>query len=325
MKRIIIILSMLVLTLPTVSFAQLIACRDSIPNGYDFWLYLPDDYNDTVPEKPLVMFLHGRSLCGKNLANVRRYGCIDAIERGRNIDAVIVAPQTQNTWNPDKVHEVYDWVKTHCAIDTNRVYVLGMSLGGYGTINYTASYPETVAAAMALCGGASIKGLCGLNQVPLWIIHGTADKDVPLYCSQKVVDEMVQCGDTSLLLFDKLRGEAHSKLARIFYLEQTYDWLFAHSLADSVRQVNKDYTISTAIMNTAYNDLVKRTDLKIVDSRPSKPTYVAKTEAQYYVIKKGDTLSKIAVEHQTTVTLLCKLNKIKKTDKLRVGRRIRIR
>ena len=113
MKKLIIILSLWVLVLPARSFGQLIACRDSIPNGYDFWLYLPDDYNDTVREKPLVIFLHGRSLCGKNLANVRRYGCIDAIERGRNIDAVIVAPQTQNTWNPDKVHEVYDWVKTH--------------------------------------------------------------------------------------------------------------------------------------------------------------------------------------------------------------------
>ncbi|MBO6024442.1 MAG: LysM peptidoglycan-binding domain-containing protein [Bacteroidales bacterium] len=200
-----------------------------------------------------------------------------------------------------------------------------MSLGGYGTINYTASYPETVAAAMALCGGASIKGLCGLNEVPLWIVHGTADKDVPLYCSQKVVDEMIQCGDTSLLLFDKLRGEAHSKLARIFYLEQTYDWLFAHSLADSVRQVNKDYTISTAIMNTAYNDLVKDTALRIIDSRPSKPTYLAKTEAKYYVIKKGDTLGKIAARHHTTVNSLCRLNGMKKTDKLKIGRRIRVK
>ena len=325
MKKIIIILSLLVLVLPTRSFGQLIACRDSIPNGYDFWLYLPDDYNDTVREKPLVMFLHGRSLCGKNLANVRRYGCIDAIERGRNIDAVIVAPQTQNTWNPDKVHEVYDWVKTHCAIDTNRVYVLGMSLGGYGTINYTASYPETVAAAMALCGGASIKGLCGLNEVPLWIVHGTADIDVPLYCSQKVVDEMIQCGDTSLLLFDKLRGEAHSKLARIFYLEQTYEWLFSHSLADSVRQVNKDYKISTAIMNTAYNDLVRNNNLKIVDSLPSKPDSAKKADAKYYVIKKGDTLSKIASRNHTTVNNLCRLNGMKKSAKLKIGRRIRVK
>ena len=325
MKKAFIILSLLACLIPASSFGQLIACRDSIKDGYDFWLYLPDDYNDTVAEKPLVIFLHGRSLCGRNLANVRRYGCIDAVERGRKIDAVIVAPQTRNTWNPDKVHEVYDWVKTNYTIDTNRVYVLGMSLGGYGTINYTASYPETVAAAMALCGGASIKDLCGLNEVPLWIVHGTADKDVPLYCSQKVVDEMVQCGDTSLLLFDKLRGEAHSKLARIFYLEQTYDWLFSHSLNDSVRKVNKDYTISREIMNTAYNDLTKDTSLRIIDSRPAKPTYVTKTDAKYYVIKKGDTLSKIAARHHTTVNSLCRLNGMKKTDKLKIGRRIRVK
>ena len=325
MKKIIIILGLLVSILPTNTFGQLIACRDSIKDGYDFWLYLPDDYNDTIPEKPVVMFLHGKSLCGKNLANVRRYGCIDAIERGREIDAVVVAPQTPNTWKPEKVHEVFDWVKTHCAVDTNRFYVLGMSLGGYGTINYTASYPEEIAAAMALCGGASIKGLCGLNEVPLWIIHGTADKAVPLRCSQLVVDEMVQCGDTSLLLFDKLKNENHSKLARIFYLEQTYDWLFSHSLADSVRQVNKDYTITSAIMNNAYSGLVKNSSLKIIDSKPSKPTSTKTSDAKYYVVRKGDNLSKIASKFHTSVNTLCKLNGIKKTDKLRVGRKIRVK
>lgn len=178
---------------------------------------------------------------------------------------------------------------------------------------------------MALCGGASIKGLCGLTEVPLWIIHGTADKDVPLYCSQKVVDEMIQCGDTSLLRFDKLKNQAHSILARVFYLEETYDWLFAHSLADSVRQVNKDYNISMENINTAYSGLVKNTDLKIVDSRPSKPTYVTKTEAKYYVIKKGDTLSKIAAKNHTTVNNLCRLNGMKKTTKLKIGRRIRVK
>lgn len=322
MKRILVFCLCL---LPLWASAQLIACRDSIKDGYDFWLYLPDDYNDTVPDKPIVMFLHGKSLCGHNLANVRRYGSIDAITRGRSIDAVVVAPQTRNTWNPEKVFEVYDWVRTHCAVDTNRFYVLGMSLGGYGTLNFTATYPDKVAAAMAMCGGASVKELCGLNEVPLWIIHGTADKAVPLRCSQRVVDEMVQCGDTSLLLFDKLRNENHSKLARIFYLEQTYDWLFSHSLADSVRQVNKDYTISSAIMNTAYSGLGRDTSLRIIDSSPSQPTYSSPSDAQYYVIKQGDTLGKIAAKFHTTVDKLCRLNRMRKTDTLRVGRRIRVK
>ena len=306
--------------MPLFASAQLIACRDSIKDGYNFWLYIPEDYNDTVADKPVVMFLHGKSLCGKSLSNVLRYGCIDALKRGRKIDAIVVAPQTQTTWKPEKVWEVYDWVKSNYAVDTCRLYVLGMSLGGYGTINFAATYPDKVAAAMALCGGASIDSLCGLTEVPLWIIHGTADKDVPIFYSQRVVNTMIQCGDTSRLIFNKLPREGHSHLARAFYLQSTYDWLFSHNLKDSLRPVNKDYTISSAIMSKAYNDLDTEFKFQIIDKSPTKPDY-----QRYYIVKKGDTLSKIAVEQGTTVSILCKLNNMKKTDILRVGRKLRVK
>lgn len=307
--------------MPMLASAQLIACRDSIKDGYNFWLYVPEDYNDTVMDKPVVMFLHGRSLCGKNLANVLRYGPIDALKRGRRIDAFVVAPQTDVvTWKPDKVWEVYEWVKERYTVDTCRLYVLGMSLGGYGTLNFTASYPDKVAAAMALCGGATLDSLCGLNEVPLWILHGTADTDVPIKYSERVVNSMIQCGDTSRLIFNRMPNEGHSHLARIFYLESTYDWLFEHSLNDSLRPVNRDYTITSAIMNNAYSDFDKSFTFRVIDSSPSQPDV-----RRYYVIKKGDTLSKIAVENHTTVSIICKLNNMKKTDILKIGRKIRVK
>ena len=309
--------------LPLLASAQLIACRDSIKDGYNFWLYVPEDYNDTVADKPVVLFLHGRSLCGKNLANVLRYGPIDALKRGRNIDAFVIAPQTNvASWDTEKLWDVYDWVKTNYCVDTCRLYVLGMSLGGYGTINFTARYSDKVAAAMALCGGSSIDSLCGLTEVPLWIIHGTADKDVPLFYSQRVVNTMIQCGDTSRLIFTKLPKEGHSHLARAFYLESTYEWLFKHNLNDSLRPVNKDYTISSSIMSKAYNDLDGTHTFSIIDSKPAKPDA---PKHQYHIVKKGDTLSSIAVEHGTTVSILCKLNNIKRTDVLRIGRKIRVK
>ena len=307
--------------MPMFASAQLIACRDSIQDGYNFWLYVPEDYNDTVADKPVVLFLHGKSLCGRNLSNVLRYGSIDALKRGREIDAFVIAPQTQSTWKAEKVWEVYDWVKSNYNVDTCRLYVLGMSLGGYGTINFTATYPDKVAAAMALCGGASIDELCGLTEVPLWIIHGTADKDVPIKYSEKVVNTMIQCGDTSRLIFDRLPREGHSHLARIFYLQSTYDWLFKHNLNDSLRPVNREYSISTSIMSKAYDNFDKSFSFHVIDSFPNQKPDVQR----YYTVKKGDTLSKIAVQHGTTVTNLCKLNNMKKTDILRIGRKIRVK
>lgn len=315
------ILVFLICLLPLCSFAQLIACRDSVADGYNFWLYLPDDYDATKADKPVVIFLHGKSLCGRDLHNVLRYGSIDALRRGRVIDAVVIAPQTQGAWNPEKVMNVYNWVKSKYPVDEDRLYVLGMSLGGYGTLDFVATYPDQVAAAIAMCGGATAKSLCGLNDVPLWIIHGTADKAVPVSCSDRVVASMCECGDTSRLMYDRMKGVNHSQLARVFYLDQTYDWLFAHSLADSARVADKSYTINTTIMKDAYANLDKSFKLNMVDSRGTTHPY---REKVYYTVRKGDTLSKIAVNHHTTVSILCKLNNMKKTDKLRIGKKIRV-
>ena len=319
MKKFLMILMCL---MPLMASAQLIANRNCIKDGYDFWLYVPDDYDPSVHSKPVIMFLHGRTLCGNDLSIVRNYGCINAIQRGVGIDAIIVAPQAQGAWDPKKVHDVYDWVKTHYSVNTRRFYVIGMSMGGYGTLDYVATYPDEVAAAMAMCGGATVKSLCGLNELPLWIVHGTADTAVSVDCSQRVVDEMCACGDTSRLIFSKMDRVNHTRLVRVFYLDQTYDWLFSHSLSDSARVANKSFTLTDDMLKDAYLDLGKYTSLKVVDNYSSTSAY---GEKKYYTVKKGDTLSKIAVENETTVSILCKLNKMKKTDKLSVGRKIRVK
>jgi predicted peptidase len=155
-----------------------------VSGAYNFWLYEPAKV-DTL--KPLVIFLHGNSLCGRDLNMVRKYGTIDAIEKGRNLDAYVIAPQNPGgAWKPEKVKLVMDWVINNKKIDTNRIYVLGMSLGGYGTIDFAATYPNLVAAGIAMCGGGTRKSYCGLNQVPLWIAHGTADRAVGETLAQRV-------------------------------------------------------------------------------------------------------------------------------------------
>ena len=317
MKKLIIILLCLI---PLFSKAQLVACRNVIPDNYDFWLYLPKDYATAIEKKPVILFLHGRSLSGNDLSLVRHYGCINALLRGREIDAIVIAPQSKIAWKPEKLMELYNWVTTNYRSDTNRFYVLGMSMGGFGTLDFVAAYPDKVAAAISMCGGSTAKSLCGLNDVPLWIIHGTADQDVPVWRSERVVDSMCVCGDTSRLIFNKLKSVNHTSLVRVFYLQQTYDWLFSHTLTDSLRLANKDYTISRELLYAAYDDLENKSDIQIVDLQSYKDS-----QKQYYVVKKGDTLSSIAVENNSTVSILCKLNNIRKDAKLWPGRKIRVK
>ena len=324
------ILFLTVCLIPFFSYSQtLTAFRDSIKGGYNFWLYEPENVDSSASNKPLVIFLHGRSLCGKNLNQVRRYGSINAVERGRKIDAFILAPQNPGeSWKPSKILDILNWTKERYAIDTTRVYVVGMSLGGYGTINFVGTYPEKVAAAMALCGGGHLSSYCGLTQVPLWIIHGTADRKVPVSQSKKVVNAMENCGNTSLLLFDQLKNVNHSQLARFFYLPQTYEWLFAHSLTDSVRFVNRDYTVSPATLNEVYKYYDKTTDkITVIDTGKDTRTATSKnySGARYYTVKKGDTLGAIAKKHRTSTSHLRKINNIKEGGTLRVGQKMKVK
>lgn len=119
----------------------LTAMRDSIPGGYDFWFYEPCNgskhFDSQSPKKPLVVYLHGKSLSGHDLNKVRRYGTIHAIEKGLDIDAFVAAPQTTPpSWNPEKVWQMVQWCCAHYPIDRDRIYVLGMSMGGQWFLQY---------------------------------------------------------------------------------------------------------------------------------------------------------------------------------------------
>lgn len=254
-----IFISALALTASTALFAQkLTAHKGTVENAYNFWLYTPDNsVEEEIEPKPVVIFLHGASLCGRDLNKVRRYGTIDAIDKGRNIDAYVIAPQNPGgPWNPDKIMNIFEWVGNEHNIDYDRVYVLGMSLGGYGTIDLAAAYPDQVTAAIAMCGGTTASDLSNLNDVPLWIIHGTADRAVSVTQSDKVVSAMKQAdSDTPRLIYNRVQGMNHSRPARLFYLPESYEWLFSHSLKDEERQVAPPFKIDNEVMRKAYTGL----------------------------------------------------------------------
>lgn len=250
----------LLLTLPYLAYSQLSAHKKEVPDSYNFWLYLPDNYYTQKESTPLLIFLHGNSLCGNDLNRVKRYGTIDAIERGLKVDAVVLAPQNPGgAWRPEKINKLLDWALQNYPVDTNRIYVFGMSLGGYGTLDYTGTYPERIAAAVALCGGANLKSYCGLGTFPLWIAHGTADRSVPVSQSQKVVNAIKACGPTDLLRFSKLQGVDHSYLARAFYVPEPYEWLFCHTKADSSAYLNTTIPLTKQTMANAYTQRAKTT------------------------------------------------------------------
>lgn len=246
---------LMLISLSSSAYDFLRPVKGQIPGGYNFWVYTPQDYFYSLENTPVIIFLHGASLCGHNLNRVRRYGPLDAIVKGREINAITIVPQNPGgSWSPKKIMQVLNWVEDHYKCDSNRVYVLGMSLGGYGTMDVCGTYPDKIAAGMALCGGTSLRDVSGLGELPFWIIHGTADRAVPIGQSKVVVNKLQRAHNDSRLRYEWLQGGNHGTPARIFYLKKTYEWLFSHSLLDKDRPVNKNISIGYPDIRKAYSD-----------------------------------------------------------------------
>ena len=260
-KTIAIIVAVLATTLAAqAQIGKKMAVNGKVENGYDFWLYAPEAYFDgTEQEFPLIIYLHGQKLCGKGLRDSDRYYTLEAISMGREINAMVVAPQNPGgSWKPERLNNILEWTIENYRVDPNRVYVIGMSLGGYGTMDFVGSYPEKIAAAIALCGGSTLKDVQGMGELPFWIIHGTADRAINISKSKRVVEELKAEGNDNLLRYEWLPGASHGDLARICYMKEAYDWLFSHDKGIEPQTVNRDIIINLETMKGTYKGLRTR-------------------------------------------------------------------
>ena len=226
MKRITFLLTIILSFSMMYSQAQLKAVH--VKSGYSYWVRVPKDVKKKE-KLPVIVFLHGRSLSGHDLNRVKRYGVLRAIERGKDLDAIVVAPQTSNGWNPDKVIDVLDDVLKDYPADEHRVYICGMSMGGYGTLDVAGKYPDRFAAAVAICGGGTLSYACNLTQVPLWIQHGSADRAVPASESKKIYNAIKKCDKNADATLTIIPGGTHGSVESLFHGEKIYDFMFKHS------------------------------------------------------------------------------------------------
>lgn len=224
MKKIVFFLALLVTTL---IHAQPKAIKGE--TTYNFWINLPKQ--EILENKPPVLiFLHGKSLSGTDLNRVKRYGVFRAIEKGREIPAIVVAPQLPSgPWNPDNVNEILEYVEKNYNIDKNRIYVTGMSLGSYGTMKFVGKYHEKIAAAVSICGGGEDADACNLAQVPIKVIHGDKDYIVKLSESQKIVNAIKKCDNNAPVEFQIIKGGNHGSVENLYREDALYEWLFKHN------------------------------------------------------------------------------------------------
>ena len=113
-------------------------------------------------------------------------------------------------------------------VDESRVYVTGLSMGGFGTWEAIERMPERFAAAVAVCGGGNPIGLAAARGVPVWAFHGSADPVVPLAATVVMVNALEAAGgDVRLTVYP---GVGHDSWTQTYADPEVYEWLLSHRL-----------------------------------------------------------------------------------------------
>jgi predicted peptidase len=112
------------------------------------------------------------------------------------------------------------------AVDPDRVYLTGLSMGGYGTWSLAMAYPEIFAAIAPICGGGMTEWLFMLKDMPVWAFHGAEDPAVPLERGQRMVDALRAAGGD--VRFTVYPGCGHDSWTQTYENPQLYEWFLQH-------------------------------------------------------------------------------------------------
>ena len=204
-----------------------------------YLLHVPEGRPEGAPDWPLVLFLHGSGERGGDLELVKREGLPRVVEREASFPLAVVAPQCpeREAWYryPRTLIALLDHVLASWPVDPARVYLTGMSMGGYGVWGLAARFPRRFAAIAPVCGGGlRSQGfpdkLKALKDVPIWAFHGARDEIVLPEESQRLVDLLRAIGgDVRFTLYPDL---AHDSWTRTYQDPALYAWMLSHRLRD---------------------------------------------------------------------------------------------
>ena len=251
MKKQIAILTAVVFGLVSIPKARTAAPDSSTPNqmpkhleldktqhlAVEYLLYLPRSYQDSKQRWPLMLFLHGAGERGTDVKKVATHGPPKNVTDHPDFPFILVSPQCPDnqTWSKDVLMALLDDITLTYAVDTNRVYLTGLSMGGYGTWDLGLSYPERFAAIAPICGGGNLisallssrEKTAALRSLGIWAFHGAKDPVVPVLESQRMVDAMKRAGvkDVKLTIYP---DADHNSWTETYNNPELYKWLLAH-------------------------------------------------------------------------------------------------
>ncbi|MCA9175070.1 MAG: prolyl oligopeptidase family serine peptidase [Planctomycetales bacterium] len=193
-----------------------------------YWLYLPQKY-EQQEQWPLLLFLHGAGERGDDLEKVKVHGPPKLIAAGKHFPFIVVSPQCEadKWWEAAELSALLDHLEKTLKVDPRRIYVTGLSMGGFGTWSLATRDAHRFAAIAPVCGGGNaIRVRYAPFTAPAWAFHGAKDQAVPLSESEEMVAAIKQKGVEAKLTIYPEAG--HDSWTETYNNPQLYEWLLSH-------------------------------------------------------------------------------------------------
>jgi poly(3-hydroxybutyrate) depolymerase/ubiquinone/menaquinone biosynthesis C-methylase UbiE len=190
----------------------------------DYLLFLPQDYQKK-DSWPLMLFLHGAGERGDDLELVKVHGPPKIVETDKDFPFILVSPQGEPNrwWQPIELTALLDEIVAKHKVDEDRIYVTGLSMGGYGTWALAAYTPNRFAAIVPICGGGAPYRTRLYPHLPVWAFHGGKDSVVPAQLSRDMVDALAKHGGNAKLTIYPQAG--HNSWTETYDNPELYKWL----------------------------------------------------------------------------------------------------
>ena len=206
---------------------------DTEKEAVRFFLYLPKNYKADGDPMPLLLFMHGAGERGENLDIVKKHGPPKVLEKQEDWPFITISPQcpTNHWWNASQMMLLVKAICEKYNVDEDRIYVTGLSMGGFGTWSILSQYPDRVAAAVPICGKGDPAAAEKMLEVPIWCFHGAKDPTVPLSGSTDMIEAIKKTGGekTELTIYPEA---GHDSWTATYDNPKVYEFLLKHSLKE---------------------------------------------------------------------------------------------
>jgi predicted peptidase len=206
--------------------------KDADGTESKYVVFVPEDYKGDK-DYPVILFLHG---AGETLGGSKQpveVGIGPAIKkRAKTFPFITVIPQShKRTWkagsaDANRALAILDGVLKTYKTDPKRVYLTGLSMGGYGTWSIAVAEPGRWAAIAPICGGGDPKQAATIKDLPCWCFHGDADKPVPVERSRAMLRALWAAGGHPN--YTEYPGVGHNSWDAAYGTDDLYSWMLKH-------------------------------------------------------------------------------------------------